>query len=173
MSQEQQREDASVDLLSPQVESERIPAAVRIVACRTFTPLSRDPTQKPDALTKDIVRYVLKNYPREISLDDLAREVGRSRFYLVRRFRGMTGMTPGAFLKRVRLVKAMNLLVESRLEIKHIAREVGYADPSAFSRAFRATAGTSPRLYRSTRRWPAPADETAGKNAGAKLDPRR
>jgi len=126
------------------------PDIIRLVARRTFTVLKQEPTQRPDDLARHVVKYVLKNYSSNVTLEGIAREVGLSRFYLLRRFRWMTGMTPGAFLKRVRLVKAMDLLVESKLQIKQIAHAVGYSHVPAFCRAFRSATGTHPRIYRLT-----------------------
>lgn len=92
-----------------------------------------------------------KNYTSDVTLEKIAREVGLSKFHLIRRFHCMTGITPVAFLKRVRLVKAMGLLVESRVAIKHVAHAVGYTDAAAFCRAFHSATGTVPRIYRLTR----------------------
>jgi AraC-like DNA-binding protein len=145
------RENNSCDTRPSLEELRQTTEIMRLVARRTFTALKPEPEQAPGNLARHVVKYVLKNYMSDVTLEKIAREVGLSKYHLVRRFRRMTGMTPGAFLKRVRLVKAMDLLVESRLEIKHVAHAVGYTDAGAFCRAFRSAAGTDPRMYRLTR----------------------
>jgi AraC-like DNA-binding protein len=40
------------------------------------------------------------------------------------------------------------MLVDSSLDVRHIADMLGYADPSAFTRAFRRWSGTTPALWR-------------------------
>jgi AraC-like DNA-binding protein len=162
---EPQKREA-LNLLLSHYDLRQITAAVKLVARRTFTRLAPEPAQKPGSLAKDVVRYVLKNYARGVSLNELAREAGLSKFHMVRKFRRMTGITPSAFLKRVRLVRAMDLLLESNLRIKHVAREVGYTDTAAFCRAFRITTSISPGMYRLTRQSPWQANETISKNTG-------
>jgi AraC-like DNA-binding protein len=44
--------------------------------------------------------------------------------------------------------KASQLLKETRLTVKEIAREMGYADPYIFSRAFKLVMGVSPKKFR-------------------------
>jgi AraC-like DNA-binding protein len=122
-------------------------------------------------LAGHVVRYVLENYTSQVTLEQLARGVGLSKYYLIRRFCRMTGITPGAFLKRVRLVKAMDLLVESKLDIKHVAHAVGYTDVAAFCRAFRSATGTAPRLYRLTRREAIPVRPSDGQERGMSNPP--
>jgi AraC-like DNA-binding protein len=139
-------------------ESQQINDSIRLIARRTFAPLKPELRQAPGNLVRDVVRCLLRNYQSKITLDEIALEACLSKFYLVRRFRQVTGITPCAFLKRVRMVKAMELLVGSKLEVNHIAHKVGYADVSSFCRAFRMTTGSTPTLYRLTRR--APSQET-------------
>jgi AraC-like DNA-binding protein len=145
------QEEKSSDTRPSLDELQRPPDVIRAVARRTFTVLKQEPTQTQDDLAGHVVKYVLRNYRNNVTLEGIAREVGLSKFYLLRRFRCMTGITPGAFLKRVRLVKAMDLLVESKLQIKQIAHAVGYSHVPAFCRAFRSATGTHPRIYRLTR----------------------
>ena len=70
------------------------------------------------------------------------------------------GITPGAYLKRYRIVQAMDHLIGSRRKIREIGQMVGYRDPAAFSRAFAQIAGTQPYLYRVTRRLKVAEEQT-------------
>jgi AraC-like DNA-binding protein len=139
-------------------ELQQVNDSIRLVARRTFTALKPVVRQAQGNLVRDVARYLLRNYADKIILDEIALEACLSKFHLVRRFRQLTGITPCAFLKRVRMVKAMDLLVGSRLEVKHIAHKVGYADVSSFCRAFRTTVGSVPTIYRLTHQ--APPQET-------------
>jgi AraC-like DNA-binding protein len=59
------------------------------------------------------------------------------------------GTTFRAVLDRVRFEAARDLLRDERREIDEVARALGYAEPSAFTRAFRRWAGVPPSRWRS------------------------
>jgi AraC-like DNA-binding protein len=59
------------------------------------------------------------------------------------------GTTFRAVLDRVRFEAARDQLRDERREIEDVARALGYAEPSAFTRAFRRWAGVPPSRWRS------------------------
>jgi AraC-like DNA-binding protein len=79
------------------------------------------------------------------------------------------GVTPVGYRTQLRMARARELLVASRLDVKQVARRVGFGDPLYFSRAFRKHFGMPPsRLVREYRpNWtesrsplPSPRSET-------------
>jgi AraC family L-rhamnose operon transcriptional activator RhaR len=78
----------------------------------------------------------------------LARTVGLDKAYLSRLFKAQVGTGPMAYLAALRNDRAASLLRNSELTCGEIGAAVGYADPSVFSRRFRARFGTSPYGYR-------------------------
>lgn len=58
------------------------------------------------------------------------------------------GTTFRAVLDRVRFEVARELLRDTNREIEDVARALGYAEPSAFTRAFRRWAGMPPSRWR-------------------------
>jgi AraC-like DNA-binding protein len=127
------------------------------VASRTFTSL--DPAAKgqpPGGVAAWTVKHISIHFAEEITLDDLARGVRLSKFHFLRKFHKEVGLTPGAFLKRYRIVQAMERLTATRRPIREVAQMVGYKDATAFSRAFMRVTGTQPYLFRETRRLRAP-----------------
>ena len=121
------------------------------VARRTFTPLTPTAATPPSPGVAWSVRHIVRNYAKPVTLNDLAHGAGLSKFHFTRKFRNETGITPIAFLQRYRICRAMDQLVQSRRTVSAIAREVGYRDAAAFSRAFLKTVGAPPLLYRQTR----------------------
>ncbi len=83
-----------------------------------------------------------------VSLAEVAREAGLSRFHLLRLFTRVLGVTPHQHLVRARLRRAARLLAEDGGSISDIAYEVGFGDLSNFIRTFRRAAGVSPRGFR-------------------------
>ena len=130
------------------------------VARRTFTTLNRNPAASPSPATAWTVKYISNHFAENISLDDLARAAQLSKYHFLRKFHKEAGLTPGAYLKRYRIVQAMDHLTGTRHTIKEIGQMVGYRDPAAFSRAFTQIAGTQPYLYRVTRRLKVAEEET-------------
>ncbi len=85
---------------------------------------------------------------RPWTLEALARAVGLSRSALAERFRGAMGDTPLAYLRTVRLQRAMRLLAEADHTLERVAAAVGYGDAFSFSKAFKRAVGVSPGEFR-------------------------
>jgi len=124
---------------------------IRYIARHTAAPLKSVPPKPHSTPVRWCIRHIALNYSRRLSLDTMAQGAGLSKFHLLRKFKNEVGIPPGLFLKHFRICKAMERLARSNRAIQTIAREVGYHDPAAFSRAFRQTAGTQPCLYRRAR----------------------
>ena len=80
------------------------------------------------------------------TLERLADEAGMSRSVFAETFRRVVGLTPGDYLTRWRLSLARALLQAGR-PVKVVARQVGYASPAAFSRAFSRQFGSPAREF--------------------------
>ncbi len=81
-------------------------------------------------------------------LKTLASKLSISESHLRARFRRETGISLGQHLRRLRLQKAMSLLLQSDLPITEIAERCGFDSIFAFSRSFRQFTELSPRAYR-------------------------
>ncbi len=84
----------------------------------------------------------------EITVRDMAARGHMSERSLLRRFKAATGLTPKVYLQNLRIEKARGLLERSRVPVAEIGWAVGYRDPSAFSRVFRAITGLTAGDYR-------------------------
>jgi transcriptional regulator GlxA family with amidase domain len=88
------------------------------------------------------------NFSTALSTEQLARRAALSLRSLNRRFRSATGVSPIAYLNRLRIEAAKRQLETSSLNIQEITEFVGYQDARSFSRLFRAGTGLSPSEYR-------------------------
>lgn len=79
----------------------------------------------------------------------LLRASGVGRTLLYREFRKMTGLSPQAFINRLRVQTAMDLLRSTDEPMIELAESSGFQSLSAFNKQFRAYVGCSPREYRS------------------------
>ncbi len=93
--------------------------------------------------------YLHDHFAEDVSIQDMANLVCRSRFHFCRAFRGATGSTPHQALMNIRMRRARELLADRNMSVTDVAMSVGYQTPSAFALAFRNAVGESPTAYRS------------------------
>ena len=97
-----------------------------------------------EALTTQISEYVQSHIDQEIVIDDLALNVGVSKYHLNRIFQAVTGFQLGEFIQRRRLQTAYALLAKGNCAVIDVSLAVGYQSHSAFSRAFLNAFGCNP-----------------------------
>jgi AraC-like DNA-binding protein len=95
-----------------------------------------------------VLQLLHERCAEEWTLEGLALEVGLSRTALAVKFREALGETPMGYLRRLRMQRASQRLVDTDLPLERIASEVGYQDAFGFSRVFKKTLGQSPREFR-------------------------
>ena len=83
-----------------------------------------------------------------VALDDLARPFGIHRAHLARAFRDHYGVTIGAFVRRLRVERAVGLLHDRERTLADVALDAGFADQSHMTRAFAAVLQTTPGRLR-------------------------
>ena len=79
-----------------------------------------------------------------LSVEDLASDMGLSRVQLYRKVKALTGSSPIDLLRKARLAQAQKLLQESTLSVSEIAYQVGFASPSYFTKCYKDEFGTVP-----------------------------
>lgn len=86
-----------------------------------------------------------------VEIRALARRLGVSPDRLERAFQRETGQPPAAYLRKLRLRHAADLLAHSATQIDAVAMSCGFLNASSFARAFRAEFGCTPRQMRARR----------------------
>jgi AraC-like DNA-binding protein len=81
------------------------------------------------------------------TLQGLAEHVGMSRSALALRFKQKVGISAMDYLTRWRMLRAGEMLINSRDPVSTIALSLGYESESAFSFAFKREMGSSPRQF--------------------------
>lgn len=109
---------------------------------------NKEDTSRQSQIVETTLAYLRKNYHQHISLDDLASQVFLSKDYFARMFRETTGMPTSAFLQKIRIEEACNLLATTDLAIKDIATQCGFHDTNYFYNIFKKLTGITPRRYR-------------------------
>lgn len=81
-----------------------------------------------------------------VTLDELAAHAGLDKFHLCRAFRAQVGLPPYAYLTRLRIMRAKQLL-DGGARPSELAAQVGFCDQSQLHRHFRRLVGTTPGAY--------------------------
>ncbi len=106
------------------------------------------------------MRMLEADVARNWTLTGLASELHLAPGYLVRLFKGATGLPPMAYLAQLRAEHAAVLLMHSDDSVTGIGRAVGWPDQSNFARRFKAHYGLSATSYR--KRFATAAGPSAG-----------
>ena len=101
-----------------------------------------------DKLLERIMRVLNKNLSNsELSVDQIANEVGISRVHLHRKMKELTGQTPHDFIRALRLKQAAKLLAAGSMNITEVVYACGFGNVASFSTTFKKYYGMSPREY--------------------------
>ena len=84
------------------------------------------------------------NNSEPVSISDLATSACMSVTSFYRHFKAVTGFSPLAFQRHMRLLEARKLLAGGTSSVGGVAYEVGYQSASQFSREYKAMFGSSP-----------------------------
>ena len=93
-------------------------------------------------------KYIQENYRRDISLDEVSKEVNVSPYYFSKLFKEEVGENFIDYLTRLRIECSKELLRRAALTIREAGLQSGYSDPNYFSRIFKKQTGMTPREYR-------------------------
>ncbi len=128
------------------------PASAILAAWEIFDSLWKDlhvsERQERRPLAQSCRAQLEARFMNPLTIDQLAWELDVDRTTLFRQFRQAYGESPKAFLDRLRLTRARELLRESEVPVKSIAFSCGYTDPHYFARAFRKRFGLAPSAWR-------------------------
>lgn len=100
------------------------------------------------SVIKSIVSYVEDNLSEEIAIEEIAKALNYSKFYIARVFKENTGCTLYKYIQGRRLTEAARMLVETQKPIVEIAYEVNYHSQQAFTQAFHQAYLCTPQIYR-------------------------
>jgi AraC-like DNA-binding protein len=91
-------------------------------------------------------QYLEAHFAERVRIATLAAVCGVSSFHLIRLFHREIGLPPHAYLKQVRLGKAVELLRQG-MPVSMVAYACGFADQSHLTRSFKRTWGVPPRRF--------------------------
>ncbi|MFP5040273.1 AraC family transcriptional regulator [Parasediminibacterium sp. JCM 36343] len=124
-----------------------------LATSQTLEPIAANNMQQPSSEKENermgtIFKYMLENFSKPITLDDIARLANISPNAFCRFFKARTKKTFSRFLLEMRINHACKLLAESEKSIEHIYTDCGFNNSSHFNRYFKQLNGTTPLEYR-------------------------
>ncbi len=94
------------------------------------------------------LKYIKSNYSDPLTLHEVAKKTGISKFNLSRHFKANAGCSFKSYLNRQRIIAAQALMVNPEQNITEACFAVGFNDLSYFSRIFKQRVGLTPSEYR-------------------------
>jgi len=89
--------------------------------------------------------WLASNYKEPFIISELAATAGMSVTSFHRHFKAVTGHSPLAFQRKIRLMEARKLLAAGEASVSSVGYALGYLSPSQFSREYKRMFGKSPR----------------------------
>lgn len=121
---------------------------IRLFERQSATPRADERLLITAASVRRVCDHIAAHLDDAVTLDELARIAGYSRFHFARGFRAATGMPPYAYLLRQRIALACQMLADRDAPISGIAAATGFATHAQFSSRFRQVTGLAPSAYR-------------------------
>jgi len=103
-------------------------------------------TEMPRDLIEEIQNYIKCNYSQQITLEDISKLIGLSKYHLSRMFSEKVGMGIKEFSIDFRIKRAQDLLSKG-MPVAEVAYSIGFNDPNYFSKLFKKYIGCTPSCY--------------------------
>lgn len=103
---------------------------------------------KYDSMINKICSIIVENISNEKILDLVSLEVGLSKDYIGKLFRGKLGITMGEYCTIVKIQYAKKMLQDSNMKVYEISEFLGYSTVDYFSKLFKNNVGLTPMQYR-------------------------
>jgi len=94
----------------------------------------------------DILEYLNENYAEDLSMEDIAKNTGRSLATFKRDFTKYSSLTPQKWIIRKRLEVAHQMLSLGNTRVVDVCYDVGFKNPSHFSRIYKEVYGSAPSM---------------------------
>lgn len=102
----------------------------------------------PNYAVYQVEQYISLHYGEDLTLNTLADLVYLNPNYLSNVFAQITGCTLNKYIKKIRMEKAQELLLNTNMKVTDISQAVGYPNVSYFCKSFQKLFGTTPERFR-------------------------
>lgn len=103
--------------------------------------------EKPEFIRR-INEYCAEHPDEDLDVGRLAKIAGFSRYHFTRRFKSFQGVSPGIFMRDMKMKRSLKMLQSESVSVKEAAASCGFDDPSYYCKAFKKTFGISPGNFK-------------------------
>ncbi len=114
---------------------------------RSRTAQEETDSYRRDPKMEEVLRYIVSHLGEELTVDGLAARFFISRYYLMHRFKALTGYSVHQYISQKRVLRSAEL-IRSGVPVMKAAEQAGFREYTAFLRAFRSAFHMSPREFR-------------------------
>jgi len=109
--------------------------------------LPKDESQNTDVIGQ-VIAFMDENYGSNIGIGQIAEQLNITPNYLSTLFHKKIGINFMTYLKKIRMLKAKELLSDPNIQVHQVAKQVGYLSTRHFARLFAEHYGCLPSEYR-------------------------
>nr|WP_326126867.1 AraC family transcriptional regulator [uncultured Oscillibacter sp.] len=114
---------------------------------RSRTATEAQDSYRVDPKIEEILKYIAAHLEEDLTVESLSRRFYLSRYYLMHRFKAVSGYTVHQYISQKRLLRAGEL-IRAGVPVMKAAEQAGFSEYSTFLRAFQNTFHMSPREFR-------------------------
>ena len=100
----------------------------------------------------EVVKYITDHFLEDLQPEQVAKYLGYSNAYFLRKFTSYFGISFSKYIKMLRLRRAAEEILEQDFSIKNISRKYKYTSIESFSKAFHKEFGMSPTKFKEEER---------------------
>jgi AraC-like DNA-binding protein len=120
---------------------------IRYLSSPSYTPIKINSEDKDRV--EIIFRYVIKNYSKKITLEEIASMVNLTPHSFCRYFKSRTTKVFSSFVNEVRIGNACKMIIQKKYSITEVCFESGFNYLSNFNRQFKKIKGLTPSEFQS------------------------
>lgn len=109
--------------------------------------LEREQNRSRSEMIEDIKNYMIENYDKNLTIEQLAKMAGVSKSHFHMLFKESTGMSAIQYHNKIKMNMARDLLQSGGCNVTQTAQSVGFDDIYYFSRLFKKIIGVNPSSF--------------------------
>lgn len=88
-------------------------------------------------MVKRGIKYINKNLKKDITIEEVAKYAGYSKYYFCRCFKDITGYTVNSYINQAKIAQTYKILCRGEVSVGDVAAEYGFNDISYFTKVFK------------------------------------
>lgn len=110
--------------------------------------LLREEEKSLSPAIRQVLHYIETQHHRDVALKSIAHDLNMNAIYLGQLFKNETGQMFSTYVNNLRIEKAKQMLLGTKLSVVEVGQKVGYASNNHFHTVFRKATGSSPTEFR-------------------------